>query len=255
VVESDELDEISGAVASRTHAGVIWVHNDSGNDPAVYAIDESGTDLGRVDLPDLSARDWEDIALGPGPNPALDYLYLADIGDNSQRRDDVLIHRLPEPGPAPGLTPGGETLRLTYPLGPMEAETLLVDPTGGDIVIAGKALSGLTTLYGVKGTVDWSVSQEATYLGEIELGTFALATGGDAGTDRIVIRTYDEVFTWDRMPGETMAATLLRRSCRVASVGEEQGEAIALTSDQLGFYTMSEGRNQPVLRFQAPGGN
>lgn len=253
LVESTELNEISGAVVSLRHDGVMWLHNDSGSDPAVYATHISGTDLGRVSLPDLSARDWEDIALGPGPDPGLDYLYLADIGDNNGRRDDVRIHRIPEPAPDAGVTAGGETLVVTYPFGPIEAETLLVDPASGDMVIAGKSLSGVTPLYSVPGDLDWSVPHEAVYLGEIRLGTLALATGGDAGTSRIVIRTYDEVFTWERPPGSTLNETLLTPPCRIAAVSEEQGEAIALTTDGIGFITVSEGLNQPIYQFAGTG--
>ena len=189
-----------------------------------------------------------------GPDPGPDYLYLADIGDNRETRDEVLIHRIPEPDPTTGVVGGGETLHVTYPLGPTEAETLLVDPINGDMLILGKALSGRTLVYELPGTVDWSMPQEATHVGEIGLGTFALATGGDAGVELIVIRTYDEVFAWERRPGEDLAAGLASPRCRVASVNEAQGEAIALTPDESAFFTVSEGEHQPVLRFshQAP---
>ena len=248
-VESTALDEISGAAASRDHKGVIWVHNDSGNDAEVFAIDASGAQLGRVSLPDLSARDWEDMALGPGPDPDRDYLYLADIGDNRASREEVLIHRIPEPNPTSEVAPGGETLHVTYPEGPAEAETLLVDPVSGDMLIVGKTISGLTPVYRLAGTIDWSLPQEATHLGEIGLGTFAVATGGDAGITLIVIRTYDEVFTWERRPGEDLAAGLASPGCRVASVNETQGEAIALAPDEASFLTVSEGEHQPIFRF------
>ncbi len=252
-VASTDLDEISGAAVSRRHPGVMWLHNDSGDEAAVYAAEIGGTDVGRVLLPDLSARDWEDMARGPGPDPEGDYLYLADIGDNDEQREQVLIHRIPEPLPESGVRTGGETLHVTYPQGPIEAETLLVDPLTGDMVIAGKDVSGITALYGLSGELDWSVPQEATYLGEIRLGAFAPATGGDAGTGRIVIRTYDEVFIWQRRSGQSLSEALLAPGCRVASVDEPQGEAIALTPDEQGFYTVSEGVGQPIYRFL--GGN
>jgi hypothetical protein len=253
-IESTELTEISGAAVSSNHEYTIWFHNDSGDDAAVYAADLAGNELAAISLPDLSARDWEDMAIGPGPDPNLDYLYLADIGDNTGRREEVVIHRIPEPEPVSGSIRGGETLRVTYPLGPMEAETLIVDPITGEMLIVGKTLSGLTTVYGLAGGLDWAAPHDATHLGEIVLGTFALATGGDAGTERIVIRTYDEVFLWERRPGDTLAAALFTLPCRVASIREEQGEAIALTPDQLGFYTASEGVKSPLSRYLEPAG-
>jgi len=252
VIESAQLTEISGAAVSSKHEGTIWLHNDSGDDAVVYAVDPAGTEVARVELPDLTARDWEDMAIGPGPESSLSYLYLADIGDNSSSREEVAIHRIPEPEPVSGSSGGGETLRVTYPLGAMEAETLIVDPDTGEILIVGKALSGITTVYGLAGDLDWSTPHEANYLGEIVLGTFALATGGDAGAGRIVIRTYDEVFMWERLPGDTLATALFTPPCRVASIREEQGEAIALTPGEQGFYTASEGVRSPLSRYFEP---
>lgn len=247
-IASPELDEISGAVLSRAHPGVLWLHNDSGSRAAVYAASTSGDDLGEVSLPDLPARDWEDIAIGPGPVPGVDYLYIADIGDNQERRDTAQIHRVPEPTLGSVSMSGGETLTFTYPTGPTDAETLIVDPASGDMVIAGKALSGVTPLFGLPGDADWAAPQLADYLGEIELGSFAVLTGGDADRAIIVMRTYDEVFAWQREEARSLAETLLTPPCRIASIRESQGEAIALGEGNV-FYTVSEGLNQPIQRF------
>src|SRR5690606_1795107 len=43
-----ELEEASGLAASRRHAGVLWMHNDSGGEPEVFAVDSTGAVLGRV---------------------------------------------------------------------------------------------------------------------------------------------------------------------------------------------------------------
>lgn len=247
-VTDPELNEISGAAFSRAHPGVLWVHNDSGNDAAVYAVAEDGSLLGRVATPDLSARDWEDLALGPGPG-GVDHLYLADIGDNRASRDAVQIHRIPEPDLDATVAGGSQTLTVRYPDGPTEAETLLVDPSTGDIVIVGKALSGRTPVFIVPAEAPWGSSVEAGSAPELRLGTFALATGGDAGLTRIVIRTYDEVFLWERSPGESLAATLRAPGCRVARVTDQQGEAIALGPDEDRFITLSEGVDQPLHAF------
>jgi hypothetical protein len=64
---SARLIESSGVAASRTHAGILWTHNDSGDGPNLYATDLHGTDRGAVRVPGAAAVDWEDIALGPCP--------------------------------------------------------------------------------------------------------------------------------------------------------------------------------------------
>ena len=42
-------------------------------------------------------RDWEDIALGNGPVAGTNYIYLADIGDNSIDSSQYYIYRFAEP--------------------------------------------------------------------------------------------------------------------------------------------------------------
>ena len=248
VVTDPELGEISGVAVSRSNPGVLWVHNDSGDEAAIAALALDGTMLGRITLPDLTARDWEDMAVGPGPSGG-DYLYLADIGDNTAGHPSVFIHRIAEPAPGAGELRGGETLEVEYPDGPMEAESLLVDPESGDMVILGKAFSGRTPVFEIPSTVAWDATTTARYVDTIPLGSFALATGADADSGRIVVRTYDEVFLWTRRAGDSIATTLVGRGCRIASVRDQQGEAVALQPGTEAFFTLSEGFDQPILRF------
>ena len=37
------ITEPSGIVASRKHPGILWVHNDSGNPPELFAVKRDGT--------------------------------------------------------------------------------------------------------------------------------------------------------------------------------------------------------------------
>ena len=41
--------------------------------------------------------DWEDIAVGPGPEPGVSYVYIGDIGDNLRLRSTISLLRFPEP--------------------------------------------------------------------------------------------------------------------------------------------------------------
>ncbi len=127
-ITDPDLIEVSGiAIGSE---GVIWVHNDSGSVPRLWALDDSGEVLRTVAI---SARniDWEDISIGPGPG-GVAYLYLADIGDNLGRRASVTIHRFVEPGSSDDRAEEIESLSVTYPGGPVDAESFFIDPITGD---------------------------------------------------------------------------------------------------------------------------
>src|ERR1700742_2093879 len=82
-VKNPAVTESSGLVASRTTPGAYWTHNDSGDGPFIYAFDTRGDSFGTFRVSGAEARDWEDIAAGPGPQPNRSYLYIGDIGDNN----------------------------------------------------------------------------------------------------------------------------------------------------------------------------
>lgn len=105
------ISESSGLAASRRFTGVFWTHNDSGNPPVLYAVDQTGRLLAEAPV---AARniDWEDIAV------ADDRIYIADIGNNNAARRTVQVVELSEPDPSN--VPAGPlrptcTWSLTYP--------------------------------------------------------------------------------------------------------------------------------------------
>jgi hypothetical protein len=61
------INESSGLAASRSNPGIYWTHNDSGDEPFVYAFDATGESRGVFRVTGAQARDWEDMAVGPGP--------------------------------------------------------------------------------------------------------------------------------------------------------------------------------------------
>lgn len=64
----------------------------------LFAIAASAEEiLSTAELPDTSAIDWEDMAIGPGPDKRFDYLYLADFGNNLRKKKEFQIYRTPEP--------------------------------------------------------------------------------------------------------------------------------------------------------------
>jgi hypothetical protein len=78
------IKESSGLSASECQ-DVLWTHNDSGNDPLIYALSTSGEGLGTWRVQGARNTDWESIATYKDPSGSC-ALILGDIGDNDARR-------------------------------------------------------------------------------------------------------------------------------------------------------------------------
>jgi sugar lactone lactonase YvrE len=136
--DDPELREVSGIVRSRRHPGVFWVHNDSGNPPALFAVRSDGTVLRRFAV-DARNIDWEDIAIDDSG-----HLYLGDIGNNFGALPVRVVYRLDEPDPArpPGgsLKPNLERHYLCSRDGLQDCEGLAFD--GDDLLLLSKDRDG-----------------------------------------------------------------------------------------------------------------
>ena len=131
------VPEASGIVKSRRHAGVFWVHNDSGNPPSLFAIRADGRVVRefRLEVPNI---DWEDIAIDDKG-----HLYVGDIGNTGRAsgpRD--LSDRRARPGRA-GVRADQGHCRLAYALprgNRFDAESL--DYDHGNAIVIAKYLDG-----------------------------------------------------------------------------------------------------------------
>jgi hypothetical protein len=252
-VATPAATELSGLVASRRRPGVLWTHNDSGDGPRILALRADGRLVADVAVAGAEAVDWEDIAIGPDPAGPGDALYLADIGDNGAARSSIDVYRVPEPAAAATATPPAVRLRLRYPDGPQDAETLLVDPRGGRaLVIVTKRFDGRSRVYVARkpsATATTTLRRADTL--ELGLGGAAVA-GSVSGDGRIVaVRTYGTVFAWSRRTGRSLTATLRGRPCVApVSLGAEgQGESLALARRGRTFFTVPEGTGAAIRRY------
>ena len=139
-LQSPELEELSGLAASRQHADVLWAHNDSGDTARIFAIDLTGALRATVDVDVAKAIDWEDIA-ADGTT-----LYVADIGDNQRARTEIFVYRITEPA-LTATTADAQKITLHYPDGAHDAEALMVDPVGKQLVVVTKEAAGTSHVY------------------------------------------------------------------------------------------------------------
>jgi len=243
---STDLVELSGLAASARHKGALYTHNDSGDRARFFALDARAALRATYELDGVTATDVEDVAVGPCP--AGSCVFLGDVGDNGEVRAAVQIYRVSEPELADGrLAP--EVLTLTYPDGPHNAETLLVSPESGDLVIVTKTPTGRSGVYTVPGR---AVPGRAVLrkVGEVVVPPVGggLITGGSFHPceKRVVLRTYTVMLEYRFTGG---LETLFEGPPRVIAAGREaQGEAVTYAADGRALFTVGEGKGAPLYR-------
>jgi len=251
------IDEASGLVASRTMPGTFWTHNDSGGENALFLLGQNGEDLGKLVLGDIDNRDWEDIAIGPGPKPNTHYIYVAEMGDNEARYTNKYIYRLEEPTLSLNNTPEIytastiDTLIFQYPDGPRDAEALLIHPITGDVYIVTKREVSVH-VYTMPAPHETGSILQPEMLGTLP---FNNVNAGDISPDgnEVLLKDYWRVYHWIVKDGDIPKTLLEEEPVLLPYEPEPQGEAIAFDLDMKGYYTVSEERNNiPAVLYRYP---
>ena len=243
------LNEASGLAASEYRPELLWTHNDSGDKPRLFLINQSAEIVAQYLLKGAQNRDWEDIATGPGPDDGHSYIYVGEIGDNRAIYDTKIIYRLKEPkeGSSTEIT-DFDTIEFVYPDGKRDAESLLVDPLTKDLYVLSKREDKI----GIYLAAYPQSTTEVITLEKLGAIPFHNTVAADISADgnEILLKTYGEIRYWQRK-GRSVADTLLSASRSVEYTPEPQGESIAFTKDGKGFFTLSEKRNgvEPVLYY------
>lgn len=243
----EEIREASGVAFSRTLKGVLWTHNDSGNQPSLFGIDGRAGAVGTLAVPAV-VRDWEDLALGPCPEGSC--VYMADTGDSGRRQDPVSLLVAPEPRSASAPVGPLRTYTAHYPdRVSRDTEAMFVLPSG-DVYLITKGSrhpieifrwptplrEGVTvTLVPVRG-----LSARPDQPGD-------RVTGAGASPDGrfVAVRTYSllNVYRTADLLGGGVPAPVRRTD--LIPLGEAQGEGVALADDGT-VALVSEGHGKHV---------
>lgn len=236
-----QIDEASGIADSRSMPGNLWVEQDGGNAPAMTLLGYDGKIKGTVAI-SATNRDWEEMAIGPGPTAGVNYIYMGDIGDNNGNTPILQIYRFPEPTSANATVTQYERINFRYPDGPRDAEAMFVDPATRDIYIISKREPNVH-LYRVAYPQNINEITVAELLGTMNM-TFVTGAAISPDGSEIMVRTYTEVRYWKRDNGQSIADALQRGNSRSLPYRvEPQGEAVCFDRTATGYFTLSERAN------------
>ncbi len=238
---SQRLEEASGLVASIANPGLLWTINDSGNPAEIFLIDQHAKIKLVCKLGPVHNRDWEDVAIGKGPVPGKNYIYVADIGDNAARYDLKFIYRFEEPlltTEKETIITQFDTLILRMPDGKRDTETILIDPFTDDLYMISKREQSVA-LY----KTPYPFSHDTLTLQKVMTLPYTKIVAGSISTDglELLLKDYDHVYYWKRSAGETLPELITKQPLSLAYEREPQGEAIAWSRDGNEYYTLSEG--------------
>ncbi|WP_228942319.1 hypothetical protein [Nocardioides sp. Leaf374] len=227
--------ESSGLVARD---GLVLTTNDSGDTGRVFAVEPATGRTVGVTTWSQDPVDVEALAPADGPGARPGEVWVGDIGDNPGERTSVSVTRVAVGRGALGAA--GTTYELVYPDGGQDAETLLVEPRSGRLLVASKAFLG-GTLYRAPARLSPDAPNRLEPVGSV----LSIATDGAFFPDgrHLVVRGYGGavVYAWPSM--EEVADLDLPT--------QQQGEGIAVDEDGRVLLS-SEGQYAEVLELDLP---
>jgi len=247
------LNEVSGMSRGRRDESVLWVHEDSGAKADVHALTLTGRSRQTFRLDGVTAKDWEDMDVGPGPQAGVNYLFMGDIGDGGKNRANITINRVPEPAVtgAAGITPlaGTQQIVAKYPDGARNAEAMAVGADGSIYIFTKEASTRVYVLPYPQSTTGVTTM---TRLAAGVLGSRTDVSGADIRQDgrALIVRGYRSAWTWPINGGESMSTTLARTPCITATFRDErQGEAVAFLANDGSYTSTGEMVTAPVRQY------
>lgn len=264
-------NEASGIAASRRSPDVLWIHDDSGSTPALYAISTRGEMLGTLHVKNVRNTDWEDLASVTLGHQA--WLVIGDTGDNDGRRHRVELHFIEEPSAQDVATKRtliavpAATVRVTFSDGARDCESLGIDAKERAVYLLSKrdlvprlyraplpaALTPTTDVVaefvGLVPELARPTGADAFFAGLFEKGR-ARPCGMDInaeGTAAVVV-TYADVVLYPRAADETWTQAFSRKPVRLGAHSLPQAEAVCFSRDGTAIFVGSED-SKKLLRY------
>ncbi len=274
-IQHNEIAEVSGIAPSHRTGDLLWMINDSGNKPRLYAVKTDGTFVAWYRVRKAKNHDWEDLSsfvLGGKP-----YLLIPDVGDNEGVRKSVSLYLVEEPvikkvfSKNDRRIPKERRIKFTYEDGPRDCEAVAVDVTTKSVLLLTKRTTPPVLyrldLFPEKGKKK-AVARRVTEVTGIPDPTkedlryrygrhTSLPTAMDISPDGLtaVVLTYKHAYLFKRKTGETWKAAFSGKPRRVPLPGPGvavlvQREAICFDAAGRDLFVTSEQLPAPIYRMK-----
>jgi len=264
-IESNEITESSGLIASRCNKDVLWTHNDSGDAAFIYAINARGEKLGTWKVSGAKNNDWEDIATFKNEKNEC-FLYVGDIGNNERLKSEFTVYRVKEPKVSdtdktssrknPVKTELAEAIKFDYPDMRHDAETLLVHQQSGDVYVLSKSLSSASIVYKLSKNYDLNKTNRLEKVADFTVPAFpnGFLTGGEISPDgkRVIVSDYFAAYEIILPEKAKSFDEIWREKPSIVELGERaQGEAVCYSIDGKSVFATSEKKNSPIIQVKS----
>jgi hypothetical protein len=276
-LQDEHITEASGIAQSLRQPETLWIINDGGHAPTLFAVQTNGELLTAITLEGAANLDWEDLSSFELDGHA--WLLIADIGDNENAFENRVLYVVKEPQldvrTPHSLRPEWK-IRFRYPGGPRDAESATVDienerilllskrteppelyelplrPNGDDEVAVAKLLGPIDTL-------PKPAASDLATRPDGKPGRFFWEwqpTAMDIGPDgrSAVILTYNDAYLYSRDSGESWYRALQRQPIALGFNIFPGAEAIGFAGPQRLIIT-SEGSHAALQEFHLSDSN
>lgn len=255
--EVNQLENTSGLAIGRKNTDFVYIIEGRDNENAIHVFNKDAEFQGKIILEGADNIDWQDIAIGPGPDQNTHYILIGDIGDRQSNRENLTVYRLPEPNVSGQSIPfevtvsNFETIKFSVSE-KRDFQTLMVDPFSGDIIVIGTMQA---MVYRLKYPQSTTSVTRADFKGHHRLRREIKA--GDISPDGkyILLKDVGEVFKWEVPSDEDPIKVMFETAPeRVTYTSEIEGGALGWNAESNGYFTLTDTdkrdgirRGQPIL--------
>jgi hypothetical protein len=229
-IKDARITESSG-LAVDPAGNIYWTVNDSGDRGVAYGLGLNGKVQGTLNFR-AQPFDVEAVAVHA------DQLYIADIGDNNDRRSFVRVFFFQNPR-ANGLTVTYHAYDFRYPDGSHNAETLLVNKSGRLFLVTKDKDAAV---YAAPKEPKRSSINKLKRVGAVPSGVTDGTFLPDG--DRIALLTYSTVYVLNASTYEVLASAPIP--------AQPQAESLTVSLDQKSLLVGSEGKKSKVYSVPIP---